>query len=43
MYSMVRSAHHPRKNFVAYQSLDNQVIIWGSSERFKRNTKKVSP
>ncbi|KAF1814173.1 WD40 repeat-like protein [Eremomyces bilateralis CBS 781.70] len=40
MFSMVRSSPHPSKPFVAYQSADNQVLIYGSSDRFRQNRKK---
>ncbi|KAF1990293.1 WD40 repeat-like protein [Aulographum hederae CBS 113979] len=41
MYPMVRSAPHPRKNFVAFQSSDNQIVVYASTERFRQNRKKV--
>jgi pre-mRNA-processing factor 17 len=40
MYSMNRSAAHPKKPFIAFQSGDNQIVVYASSERFRQNRKK---
>jgi pre-mRNA-processing factor 17 len=40
MFSMTRSAHHPSKAFIAFQSSDNQIAVYSSSDRFRRNKKK---
>ncbi|KAF2402894.1 WD40 repeat-like protein [Trichodelitschia bisporula] len=40
MFSMNRSAAHPRKPFIALQSSDNQIVVYASSERFRQNRKK---
>lgn len=40
MYSMNRSCHHPRKAFIAFQSSDNKIVVYASSERFRQNRKK---
>ncbi|KAF2102692.1 WD40 repeat-like protein [Rhizodiscina lignyota] len=40
MFSMVRAASHPKKPFVAFQSQDNQIVVYASSERFRQNRKK---
>lgn len=40
MFSMNRAASHPKKPFVAFQSSDNQIVVYASSERFRQNRKK---
>ncbi|KAI9712149.1 MAG: hypothetical protein M1812_006987 [Candelaria pacifica] len=40
MYSMVRSASHPSGKYVAFQSGDNQIVVYASTDRFRQNRKK---
>ncbi|KAI9771771.1 MAG: hypothetical protein M1839_002736 [Geoglossum umbratile] len=41
MYSMVRSALHPSGKHVAFQSADNQIVVYASTDRFRQNRKKA--
>jgi pre-mRNA-processing factor 17 len=40
MYSMVRSAPHPSGKYVAFQSADNKITVYASTDRFRQNRKK---
>jgi pre-mRNA-processing factor 17 len=40
MYSMVRSAAHPSGKYIAFQSSDNQITVYSSTDRFRQNRKK---
>ncbi len=40
MFSMVRSAPHPSGKYVIYQSSDNQIVVYASTDRFRQNRKK---
>ena len=40
MFSMVRAAPHPSGKFIAFQSADNQIVVYASTERFRQNRKK---
>jgi len=40
MHSMPSVANHPKGKYFAAQSLDNQILIYGSSGRFSLNKKK---
>lgn len=40
MHSMPSIALHPNSNWLAAQSLDNQILIYGTRERFQLNKKK---
>lgn len=40
MYPMVRSAPHPSGKYAAFQSSDNQIVVYASTERFRQNRKK---
>ncbi|ROT36363.1 pre-mRNA-processing factor 17 [Sodiomyces alkalinus F11] len=40
MYPMTRSALHPNGKYVAYQSSDNQVVVYGATDKFRQNRKK---
>ena len=40
MYSMVRASPHPSGKYVAFQSGDNQVVVYASTDRFRQNRKK---
>ena len=41
MYSLVRAASHPSGKAVAFQSLDNQIVVYASTDRFRQNRKKI--
>ncbi|KAA8909565.1 WD40-repeat-containing domain protein [Sphaerosporella brunnea] len=41
MYSMVRAAAHPSGKYVAYQSGDNQVVVYAATDKFRQNRKKA--
>ncbi|MCJ1485286.1 hypothetical protein MMC06_005460 [Schaereria dolodes] len=40
MYSMVRAAPHPSGKYVAFQSGDNQIVVYAATDRFRQNRKK---
>ncbi|KAF4541770.1 putative pre-mrna-splicing factor protein [Lasiodiplodia theobromae] len=40
MYPMVRSAPHPSGKYVAFQSSDNQIVVYACTDRFRQNRKK---
>jgi pre-mRNA-processing factor 17 len=40
MFPLNRSAAHPTKPFIAFQSTDNQIVVYSSSEKFRQNRKK---
>jgi len=40
MFAMVRSSPHPSGKYVAFQSSDNQIVVYSSSDRFRQNRKK---
>lgn len=40
MFSMNRAASHPRKPFAAFQSQDNQIVVYSTNEKFRQNRKK---
>ncbi|KAH8169138.1 anaphase-promoting complex subunit 4 WD40 domain-containing protein [Sarocladium implicatum] len=40
MYPMTRAAAHPSGKYVAYQSSDNQILVYGSNDKFRQNRKK---
>ena len=40
MFSMTRSCKHPRKDFILYQSSDNQIVVYAAGEKFRQNRKK---
>jgi len=40
MHSMPAITMHPNKHWLAAQSLDNQILIYGSKDRFRLNRKK---
>lgn len=39
-YSLVRACNHPKKDFVLYQSSDNQIVVYSVGEKFRWNRKK---
>lgn len=41
MYSLVRASSHPSGKAVAFQSSDNQIVVYASTDRFRQNRKKV--
>lgn len=40
MYPMTRATPHPSGKYVAYQSSDNQVLVFGANDKFRQNRKK---
>lgn len=40
MFPMTRSAVHPSGKYVAYQSSDNQVVVYNANDKFRQNRKK---
>lgn len=40
MYPMTRAAAHPSGKYVAMQSSDNQVLVYGATDKFRQNRKK---
>ena len=40
MYPMTRAARHPSGKYVAYQSSDNQILVYGANDKFRQNRKK---
>lgn len=40
MYPMTRAATHPSGKYVAYQSSDNQIVVYGANDKFRQNRKK---
>ncbi|MCJ1312616.1 hypothetical protein MMC25_006291 [Agyrium rufum] len=40
MYSMVRATPHPSGKYCAFQSGDNQIVVYASTDRFRQNRKK---
>ncbi|KAI5457951.1 WD40-repeat-containing domain protein [Mariannaea sp. PMI_226] len=40
MYPMTRAAAHPSGKYVAYQSSDNQILVYGANDKFRQNRKK---
>ena len=40
MYAMVRAAPHPGGKYVAFQSGDNQIVVYAATDRFRQNRKK---
>ncbi|KAJ9150474.1 Pre-mRNA-processing factor 17 [Pleurostoma richardsiae] len=40
MYPMTRAASHPSGKYVAYQSSDNQIVVYNSTDKFRQNKKK---
>ncbi|KYK55386.1 hypothetical protein DCS_07349 [Drechmeria coniospora] len=40
MYPMTNAAAHPSGKYVAYQSSDNQILVYGASDKFRQNRKK---
>ncbi|KAK5992950.1 Pre-mRNA-processing factor 17 [Cladobotryum mycophilum] len=40
MYPMTRAALHPSGKYVAFQSSDNQILVYGANDKFRQNRKK---
>lgn len=40
MYPMTRAAPHPSGKYVAFQSSDNQILVYGANDKFRQNRKK---
>ncbi|KAI9841188.1 MAG: hypothetical protein M1838_003673 [Thelocarpon superellum] len=40
MYSMVRGASHPSGKYAAFQSGDNQIVVYSATDKFRQNRKK---
>ncbi|TLD27303.1 hypothetical protein PspLS_05312 [Pyricularia sp. CBS 133598] len=40
LFAMTRAATHPSGKYVAYQSSDNQVVVYSSNDKFRQNRKK---
>lgn len=41
MYPLTRAAAHPSGKSVAFQSGDNQIVVYASTDRFRQNRKKA--
>merc|ERR1712144_91329 len=41
MYAMTRASAHPSGKYVAYQSSDNNIFVYGANDKFRQNRKKV--
>ncbi len=40
MYPLTRAALHPSQKYVAYQSSDNQVLVYAARDKYRQNRKK---
>ncbi|KAG6272079.1 hypothetical protein E4U49_003121 [Claviceps purpurea] len=40
MYPMTNAAPHPSGKYVAFQSSDNQILVFGANDKFRQNRKK---
>ena len=41
MYPMTRASAHPSGKYVAYQSSDNNIFVYGATDKFRQNRKKA--
>lgn len=41
MYPMTRGSAHPSGKYVVYQSSDNQIVVYGTTDKFRQNRKKA--
>lgn len=41
MFPMTRASLHPSGKYVAYQSSDNRIYVYGATDKFRQNRKKV--
>ena len=40
MYALTRSSPHPSGKYVAFQSADNQIVVYAAGDKFRQNRKK---
>ncbi|KAK5097755.1 hypothetical protein LTR70_002797 [Exophiala xenobiotica] len=40
MFALTKAAPHPSGKYVAYQSADNQIVVYAAGEKFRQNRKK---
>ena len=40
MYALVRAGPHPSGKYVAFQSADNQIVVYAAGDKFRQNRKK---
>lgn len=40
MFALTRSALHPSGKYVAFQSADNQIVVYAAGDKFRQNRKK---
>ena len=40
MYALTRSSLHPSGKYVAFQSADNQIVVYAAGDKFRQNRKK---
>lgn len=40
MFSLTRAHLHPNGKYVAFQSGDNQIVVYGATDKFRQNRKK---
>jgi len=40
MFPLTRAGLHPSGKYVAYQSSDNQIVVYGANDKFRQNRKK---
>ncbi|PGH13871.1 hypothetical protein AJ80_06140 [Polytolypa hystricis UAMH7299] len=41
LYALVRAAPHPNGKYVLFQSGDNQIVVYASTDKFRQNRKKA--
>ncbi|KAL9110592.1 MAG: hypothetical protein Q9227_004950 [Pyrenula ochraceoflavens] len=41
LYALVRSSLHPSGKYVAFQSSDNQIVVYAAGDKFRQNRKKA--
>ncbi|CAK7269563.1 hypothetical protein SEPCBS119000_003631 [Sporothrix epigloea] len=41
MYPLTRAALHPSQKYVAYQSGDNQILVYSARDKYRQNRKKA--
>jgi pre-mRNA-processing factor 17 len=41
MYALVRACPHPSGKYVAFQSGDNQIVVYAATDKFRQNRKKA--
>lgn len=40
MYALTKSSAHPSGKYIAFQSGDNEIVVYSSTEKFRQNRKK---